>query len=128
MKVNQKGYFQRKTKKVNITNEFWIFKLVWVPNFTLKSVEFWDQICPKRVFQVKNRKSSYHNWILHIRLSLVSKFQLKMTILIFWAKFAQNWFSKKSYFCLCSCSLLTILTLLAMWPIDAAMLQCLFSF
>ena len=51
---------------------------------TLTSFEFWDHIFPKRVFLVQNRQSSYHNWILHIRLRLGSKFQLKMTILIFW--------------------------------------------
>ena len=94
---------------------------------TLTSFEFWDHIFPKRVFLVQNRQSSYHNWILHIRLRLGSKFQLKMTILIFWKKFAQNWFSKKLHFCLCPWSLLTLLTLFARWPTDTTTLQCLFS-
>ena len=37
-----------------------------------------------------NRKSEHHHWILHIRISLANKFLLKLTILIFWTKFAQK--------------------------------------
>ena len=88
---NQKGDFQTKTKKANMHilyafnafNEFCIFKLALVPNFTLNSFEFWDQTFPKRVFLVHNRKSSHRNLILHIRLRRGSKFQSKLTILIF---------------------------------------------
>ena len=36
---------------------------------------------------VKNWKSEYHHWVLHISLS--TKFQLKLTILIFWTKFVK---------------------------------------
>ena len=39
---------------------------------------------------VKNTKSEYHHRILHIRISLGTKFQLKLTVLIFWTKFAQK--------------------------------------
>ena len=54
-----------------------------------------DQICPKRVFPIKNRKSGHHHWILHVRISVGTKFQLKLTILIFWTKFCfQNFHSK----------------------------------
>ena len=49
-----------------------------------------DQICPKRVFPIKNRKSEHHDWILHVRIILRTKFQLKQTILIFRTKFAQK--------------------------------------
>ena len=80
---------------MSITNEFSIMKLVWLQNFTLQCFEFWDQIFPKRIFLTQNRKSSYHYWILHIQLRLCSKFLLKMTILIFWTKVAQNCISKK---------------------------------
>ena len=128
IKVNQKGYFQTKTKKVNISNEFCMFKLVWGPNFTLKSFKFWDQIFPKSIFLVQNRKSPYHNWILHIRFRLGSKFQLKMTTLIFGGKFVQNWFPKKLHFCMSPWSLLTILTSFERWPTDTTTHQCLFSF
>ena len=39
---------------------------------------------------VKNGKSEYHYWILHIEISLGTEFQRKLTILIFWTKFAQK--------------------------------------
>ena len=45
---------------------------------------FLDQICRKRVFPVKNRKSEHHHSILNIRIGLGTRFQLKLTILIFW--------------------------------------------
>ena len=73
----------------NSFNEFCIFKLVLVPNFTLNSFDFWDQTFPKRVFLVQNRKSSHHNLIMYIRLRLGSKFQSKLTILIFGLNFAK---------------------------------------
>ena len=47
-----------------------------------------DQICQK-VFPAENRKSEHH-WILSIWISLGAKFQLKLTILSFWTKFAQK--------------------------------------
>ena len=49
-----------------------------------------DQICLKRLFPVKNKKSERHRWILHIWISLGTKFQLKQTISSFWTKFAQK--------------------------------------
>ena len=49
-----------------------------------------DQICPKRVFPLKNKKSEQYHWILHIRISLATKFRLQLIILTFWAKFAQK--------------------------------------
>ena len=44
----------------------------------------------KRVFPVENRKSEHHHGILHISISLGTKFQLKQIILSFWAKFTQK--------------------------------------
>ena len=49
-----------------------------------------DKICLKGVFSVWNRKREDHHWILHTRLSLDTKFQLKQTVLIFWTKFSQK--------------------------------------
>ena len=54
-----------------------------------------DQICPKKIFLVENRESEHRHWILPIQISLVSKLQLKLTIMILWTKFAQ-----KGYFLL----------------------------
>ena len=41
-----------------------------------------DQTYPKRVFLVNNGRSEHHHWILHVPVSLGTKFQLKLTILI----------------------------------------------
>ena len=41
---------------------------------------------------VKNRKSKHHHSILHIQISLRTKFLLKLTILIFLTIFAQKGF------------------------------------
>ena len=54
------------------------------------SFDFLDQICSKRLFAIKNRKSKHHHQILHIRIGLPTKFQLKLIILIFWTKFTQK--------------------------------------
>ena len=86
-KLTKKGYFHTKTKKVNITNEFCIFKLVWVLNFYFKQFWILRPNFSKKSISGPNRKSSHHHWILHIRLRLGFKFQLKLTILIFWTNF-----------------------------------------
>ena len=45
---------------------------------------------------MENRKSEQH-WILHIQIILGTQFQLKLTILIFWTKFARKgYFSSKT--------------------------------
>ena len=44
----------------------------------------------KRVFLVQNTKNEQHSSILHIRINLSIKFQLKLTILTFETKFAQE--------------------------------------
>ena len=51
--------------------------------------DFLEQICP-RVFPIKKRKNEHYHWILHVRISAGTKFQLKLIILIFWTKFAQK--------------------------------------
>ena len=42
------------------------------------------------MFSVENAKSEHHQWILLIQISLGSKVQLKLTILISWTKFDQK--------------------------------------
>ena len=84
--------------------------------------DFLEQIYPKRAFLVKNRKSEHHHYILHIRIGLGTKFQLRSTILIFWAKFAQKgcFWSKteNSDLCVCTWSFLTILNFFGRGPTD----------
>ena len=49
-----------------------------------------DEICPKKIFLVFERESKGYHWILHNQISLGVKFQLILTILIFYSKFAQK--------------------------------------
>ena len=42
-----------------------------------------DQIQPRKIFMFKTRKSEYHYWISQFQISLGTKFQLKLIILIF---------------------------------------------
>ena len=50
--------------------------------------------CPKSIIPIKNRKSEHHYWILHIRFSLGTKFQLQLIISTFWTKFVQKAYSR----------------------------------
>ena len=85
--------------KQNSATEFCLFELVYVPNFSL-NWQFWffGQSLPKRGNSSQKWKKWNHHWILHFQISLATKFQLKLTSLIFWTKFAQNgcfWWSKR---------------------------------
>ena len=60
---------------MNIAIEFFIFELVHVPNSRLNW--FLNQICSINVFPAQNRKSEHHHWILHIQISLGTKFHFK---------------------------------------------------
>ena len=55
-------------------------------------------------------------------MGLTTKFQLKLTIFIFWTKFSQKWYfltkAKKSHFSVCPWLLLTILNFPAREPTD----------
>ena len=59
-KFTQKGYFRSENEKVNTTIEFCIFELVSVLNFNLR-----------------------------LKIIVGTKFQLKLTILTWWTKFAK---------------------------------------
>ena len=41
-----------------------------------------DQVCPKRLFPVKNGKTEHHHWILDTGISVVIRFHHKLRILI----------------------------------------------
>ena len=90
-KFAQKGYFQSKSEKMNTTIKFCIFKSVYTPNFSLNwHFKFFWLNLTKKVLPIKNWKIEHHNWILRIWISPGNKFQLKLTILIFWTKIAQR--------------------------------------
>ena len=65
------------------------------------------------MFPVRNGKGEHRHWILHIRISLDTKFQLNLAILILWNKFARKGFFRpktdKSIFYMRPWLLLTIL-------------------
>ena len=45
---------------------------------------------PKKLFPVEKWKSEHHYWFLHIWICQGTKFQLKLTVVIFWTKFTQK--------------------------------------
>ena len=51
------------------------------------NLAFWTKF---KVFPVEKRQSEHHHGILHIWISLGTKFQLKQLILSFWTKFTQK--------------------------------------
>ena len=94
----QKGYYLYKTEKLNTTIEFCIFKLFLAPNFSL-NWKFWffGPHLTKKGISNHKQKSEHHHWILHIWISLSTKFQVKLTVLIFWNKFAlKGYFQSKT--------------------------------
>ena len=91
-KFAEKGsYSQSKANKIDTTIEFCIFELVIVSNFNLNNFEFLDQICPRKKFMVKNRKSEHHQIPL-IQISRSTKFRPKLTTLFFLTRFTQKGF------------------------------------
>ena len=51
-----------------------------------RNFDFWIKFAIKR----RNRMRDHHRWILHIWVRLSTKFQLKLTIFIFWTKLTQK--------------------------------------
>ena len=88
------SYFQSKTDKIDTTIEFCIIELVFV-KFHFEEFWIFGSDLPKKVFLVKNWKSEHHHWIPHVQFNLGTKFPLKLTILIFWTKFAQKGISSQ---------------------------------
>ena len=144
---------------MDITIEFVIFELVKVPNFSLnwQFCFFGLKSSQKGYFSLKQKIEHYH-WIPHIRISLGTKFQVKLTIFIFWSKLAQNryhwsktekvnstikfcvfqlvWIPQLKFKMLIfwtkfACGpwlLLTISNFSARWPTNTTAFWCLFSF
>ena len=90
-KLAQKGISGQKRKRwTSLSNSTYLKRdshqiLTLSVNF-----DFLDHICPKRVFPIKSRKIEHHHWILHIRINVGIKFQVKLILLTFWTKFAQK--------------------------------------
>ena len=83
-KFSQKGYFRSKTEKVIITIKFRIFRLYLLLNFSLnKQFQFYGSNLPKKVTSTIKQKKETSPSTQYILISLLSKFHLKQTILIF---------------------------------------------
>ena len=54
------------------------------------NINFLNQISRKRILPIKSWKNEHHHRIVHIRISLSTKFQLIVIVLIFWTRFAQK--------------------------------------
>ena len=94
----KKGFFGlRKKMWTHIFNIILHIQISLVQNFSW-NCQFWffGPNLPKKVFPVKNRKSEHHHGILHIWISLGTKFQLKMLILDQIYSWKQNKQSKDS--------------------------------
>ena len=91
--INTKEYFQTKKKKENYHRILQI-QINLDCKFQIQQFWFLEQISKKKILPVKNTKNEHRYWILHIRISLSTNFRLKLTIAIFWIKFAK----KGSYF------------------------------
>ena len=86
----KKGFSDLKQKKWT-THVFFIILHIQI-SLVRNSAQFWffGSDLPKKVVPLENRKSEYHHRILHIWISLGTKFQLKLIILSFWTKFTQK--------------------------------------
>ena len=75
LNLHKKGISVLETEKVNITIEFCIFELSLGTKFHFKQIilNFRAKFAQKRYFSQK-QKSEQHHWILHIRISLGTKF------------------------------------------------------
>ena len=87
-KFAHRGCFLTKKEKVNSTTEFCIFELVLVQSFSWNwQFRFFAPNLPKKGVS-RHTESENHRWVLDIRISWGTKFQLKLTILSFWTKLA----------------------------------------
>ena len=81
----QYGISNLKKKTMKITTELYIFGLVQVLDFSYSNVGFLQWVSQKKRLSIKKRKKpENYDWVVHIQISLSTKFQLKLTILIFW--------------------------------------------
>ena len=77
---------------MNSAIEFYIFEFVLGTKLQLKpTIWFLVPNLPKKCVSDPKQKSEHLHWILHVGISLGTKFQLKLTSLIFWTKFTPKW-------------------------------------
>ena len=77
-------FWNKFSPKKNVFFSFFYF------NFNKQFWYFGTNFPQKRILPVKNRKNERRHWIVHTRITLSCKFQLKLKILFFWNKFVQK--------------------------------------
>ena len=83
-KFAQKRYFLLETEEVNIPIEFCIFELVRVPNFRLNwQIWIFGLNFPKKSVSPWKQKKWISHWMMHIWISVSTKLQVQLRILIF---------------------------------------------
>ena len=89
-KLTQKWFFQ--SKKENHKNHHRILHILVSLGsiFQFQQLWFFETNFPKRILPIETKKKEHHHWFVHIRVILSTKFQLELTILICWTKFAQK--------------------------------------
>ena len=117
---------------MNTNNQFCISEFVWIPNFSL-NWQFWffEPDLPKREILSETKNSEYNHWILHIRISLSTKFQFKQPILVFWPNLLKNSISgrkQKNHTCTCIMVVIYHLNFSVRGRTDTAAFWCLFYF
>ena len=78
IKLTQKWYFR--TKKMKINNEFYIFKLIYILNFTLNNFDFWEKFSKKSILPVEIRKKI--NITIEFFMLNWSKYQLQLKLTV----------------------------------------------
>ena len=68
----------------------WLWDRIPVQSLELKILIFWTKFAPKGYFRLKTENIEHYYWILHIRISLGTKFHFKQTILNYGTKFARK--------------------------------------
>ena len=79
----------QQNKKAMLTRAAY-FKVSTPIKLEKKNQALFTFVYRKGRFWYKTEKGEHHHWILHIWFSLGTKFQLKLTTLIFWTKVAQK--------------------------------------
>ena len=128
VKFSQKGCFWSQTEKVNITIEFCVFELVYVPNFSSNwQICFFGPNLPKKgISGQKRKKWNHHTEFCKFELFYVPNFSLSDSFVFcfcfFLTKFGPKGYfrpkKEKSYLCVGPWSLLTISQFSARGPTD----------
>ena len=88
------NFSHRNAGVTKLSSHDFIYNIIWVNDCRYQTSalvkNFWFFGLYFRKFLLLNKESRCHHWVLHARVSLAMKFQLKLAILTFWTKFFQK--------------------------------------